>query len=324
MVKSTKLVRAISSIITFQKRIPQGIQSVTIKGKEALADLELDKHYDMDLKLNADKDKLNSVSSSVPFIQATTTTSGSVPDEQKSVTLAQDLREFPLTSGELVTVEKTENALTLNDSKVKEFVESKTEALKKELGTGTGASTPAKPITLNGGELVTVDKAGDTLTLNDSKVKELVETTKTEILKKIPPKTTDDGFMYNLTGNEVLNASYNIGGATINHSTFIISIFYNGKYENYFVFIPLLNQIVKKLSENSIVRITPNSSGALIELFFKEASDIVISGVDYSGTIATPDLEINTLSETYANVSNSLPATSGNVPQPFDEGYDHL
>jgi hypothetical protein len=204
MVKSTKLVRAISSIITFQKRIPQGIQSVTIKGKEALADLELDKNYDMDLKLNADKDKLNGVSSSIPYIQATTTTSGSVPDEQKSVTLAQDLREFPLTSGELVTVEKTENALTLNDSKVKEFVESKTEALKKELGTGTGAT--AKPITLNGGELVTVDKAGDTLTLNDSKVKELVETTKTEILKKLPAKQSNIGYLYNLEGEEVLNA----------------------------------------------------------------------------------------------------------------------
>lgn len=322
MVKSTKLVRAISSIITFQKRIPQGIQSVTIKGKEALADLELDKNYDMDLKLNADKDKLNNVSSSVPFIQATTTTSGSVPDEQKSVTLAQDLREFPLTSGELVTVEKTENALTLNDSKVKEFVESKTEALKKELGTGKGS--PASTLTLNGGELVTVDKVGDTLTLNDSKVKELVETTKTEILKKIPPKTTDIGFMYNLTGREVLNAGYSIGGSTISHSTFIISIMKNGEYENYFVFIPLMNQIVKKLSDNAIVRITPNSSGSLIELFFKEASEIAISGVDYSGTIATPDLEINTLSETYANVSNSLLATSGNVPQPLDDGYDHL
>lgn len=319
MVKSTKLVRAISSIITFQKRIPQSIQSVTIKGKEALADLELDKNYDMDLKLNADKDKLNNVSSSVPFIQATTTTSGSVPDEQKSVTLAQDLREFPLTSGGLVTVEKTENALTLNDSKVKEFVKSKTEALKKELGTGSPAST----LTLNGGELVTVDKAGDTLTLNDSKVKELVETTKTEILKKIPPITTDIGFMYNLTGNEVLNANYDIGSSTINYSTFILSTMHNGKYENHFVYIPLMFQITKKLSDNAIVRITPNSSGALIELFFKEASEIAISGVDYGGTYATPDLEINTLSETYSNVNDSLLETSGNVPQPLD-GYDHL
>jgi hypothetical protein len=323
MVKSTKLVRAISSIITFQKRIPQGIQSVTIKGKEALADLDLDKNYDMDLKLNADKDKLNGVSSSIPYIQATTSISGSVPDEQKSVSLAQDLREFPLTSGELVTVEKTENALTLNDSKVKELVESKTEALKKELGTGTGAT--AKPITLNGGELVTVDKAGDTLTLNDSKVKELVETTKTEILKKLPVKNTVTGYLYNLYNRDVLNAYYTLSGGDITYSTFILSVFHNNKYDNHFVFIPLNNnQLTKKFSDNTIVRITPNSSGALIELFFKEASEINISGLDYIGQINTPGLHINEMSETYDSLNNSLFATSGNVPQPFDEGYDHL
>ena len=320
MVKSTKLVRAISSIITFQKRIPQGIQSVTIKGKEALADLELDKNYDMDLKLNADKDKLNGVSSSVPFIQATTSISGSVPDEQKSVSLAQDLREFPLSSGELVTVEKTENALTLNDSKVKEFVESKAEALKKELGTGTGAT--AKPITLNGGELGTVDKAGDTLTLNDSKVKELVENTKTEILKKLPAKNTMTGYVYSLYGSDVLNAYYSLSGGNIAYSTFILSVFYNGKNENHFIYIPLLNYpLTKKLSDNTIVRITPNSTGAMIELFFKEASEIAISGLDYIGQINTPDLTINELSETYATVNNSLFATSGNAPQPI---YDEL
>ena len=324
MSKSTKLVKAINSIITFQRKFPQGIQSVTIKGKEALADLSLDRNNDMDLHFNADKDKVNNVSSSLPYLQATTSTSGSDPDKQKNVSLTQDLREFPLVNGELVTVEKTENTLTINDSKVKELVESKAEALKKELGAGTGATTPASTLTLNGGELVTVDKAGDTLTLNDSKVKDLVETTKTEILKKIPPKTNDIGFMYNLSGNEVLNANYNIGGTTISYSTFILSVFHNGQYENHFVYIPLSNQITKKLSDNTIVRITPNSGGALIELFFKEASDINISGVDYSGTIATPDFEINTLSETYANVSNSLLATSGNVPQPLDDGYDHL
>lgn len=322
MVKSTKLVRAISSIITFQKRIPQGIQSVTIKGKESLADLELDKNYDMDLKLNADKDKLNGVSSSVPFIQATTTTSGSVPDEQKSVTLAQDLREFPLTSGELVTVEKTENALTLNDSKVKEFVESKTEALKKELGTGTGS--PASTLTLNGGELVTVDKAGDTLTLNDSKVKELVENTKTEILKEAKHKSEMLPNAYNLSANEILNGNYSIVGASLGYSTFVISTQNNGKYENHFVFVPLLNQVTKKLSDNLIVRISPQSEGFSVELFFKEASDVNISGIDFSGSIMTPTLNINESSETYTDVNNNLLATSGNVPQPFDEGYDHL
>lgn len=318
MSKSTKLVKAINSIITFQRKFPQGIQSVTIKGKEALADLSLDRNNDMDLHFNADKDKVNNVSSSLPYLQATTSTSGSDPDKQKNVSLTQDLREFPLSSGELVTVEKTENTLTLNDSKVKEFVESKTEALKKELG--TGKVSPAS--TLNSGELVTVDKAGDTLTLNDSKVKELVETTKTEILGQLPANTLSQ---YDLTGNEVLNATYSVEGQTLRYSTFIISTINGTNYEHHFIYIPLnLDVLIKKMSSNLIVRITPNSSGALIELFFKEASVIAISGVDYCGMISEPSLSINTLSETYANVNNSLLATSGIVPQPFDEGYEHL
>lgn len=140
MSKTTKLVKAINSIITFQRKFPQGIQSVTIKGKEALADLSLDRNNDMDLHLNADKDKVNNVSSNLPYLQATTSTTGSDPDKQKNVALTQDLTQFPITNGELVTVTKTADNLTINDSKVKELVESKAEALKKELGTGTGAT----------------------------------------------------------------------------------------------------------------------------------------------------------------------------------------
>lgn len=325
MSKTTKLVKAINSIITFQRKFPQGIQSVTIKGKEALADLSLDRNNDMDLHLNADKDKVNNVSSSLPYLQATTSTTGSDPDKQKNVALTQDLTQFPITNGELVMVTKTADNLTINDSKVKELVESKAEALKKELGAGTGATTPASTLTFNGGELVTVDKAGDTLTLNDSKVKELVETTKTEILKKLPAKNTMTGYVYSLYSSDVLNAYYSLSGGNIAYSTFILSVFYNVKNENHFIYIPLLNYpLTKKLSDNTIVRITPNSTGAMIELFFKEASEIAISGLDYSGQISTPDLTINELSETYATINNSLFPTSGNVPQPFDEGYDHL
>lgn len=328
MVKSTKLVRAISSIITFQKRIPQGIQSVTIKGKEALADLELDKNYDMDLKLNADKDKLNGVSSSIPYIQATTSTSGSVPDEQKSVTLAQDLREFPLTSGELVTVEKTENALALNDSKVKEFVESKTEALKKELGTGTGAT--AKPITLNGGELVTVDKAGDTLTLNDSKVKELVETTKTEILKKLPEPTKPLITPYNLNkiAENILNATISINMETLSFGAFTITTQTGVNVETYTYFLHQgLIPVYIKSGANIIVFINVTQYGANVEIYFKNPVDMVyVSGINaYQSTDTHLDVNIasSNYNEMQANMAESI-ATSGNVPQPFDEGYDHL
>ena len=324
MSKTTKLVKAINSIITFQRKFPQGIQSVTIKGKEDLADLNLDRNNDMDLHLNADKDKVNNVSSSLPYLQATTSTTGSDPDKQKNVALTQDLTQFPITNGELVTVTKTADNLTINDSKVKELVESKAEALKKELGAGTGATTPASTLTLNGGELVTVDKAGDTLTLNDSKVKELVENTNTEILKDVNPIMNKLPNVYNLSANEVLNAEYTISGGTLAYSTFVISTIHNGQYENNFVFIPLLNQVTKKLSNNLIVRITPRPESAYIELFFKEATDVNISGLDFSGGISSPTLMDNVLSETFDDVNNSLFATSGNVPQPFDEGYDTL
>lgn len=327
MVKSTKLVRAISSIITFQKRIPQGIQSVTIKGKESLADLELDKNYDMDLKLNADKDKLNNVSSSVPFIQATTTTSGSVPDEQKSVTLAQDLREFPMSSGELVTVEKTENALTLNDSKVKEFVESKTEALKKELGTGKGS--PASTLTLNGGELVTVDKAGDTLTLNDSKVKELVETTKTEILKKVEPtKPFITPYNLNKIAENILNATLSINMDPLSFGAFTITTQTGSNVETYTYFLhQSVVPVYIKSGANIIVFINVTQYGANVEIYFKNPVDMVyVSGINaYQSTDTHLDVNIasSNYNEMQANMAESI-ATSGNVPQPFDEGYDHL
>lgn len=320
MAKTTKKVQGIHSLIKFQRH--QGVESLTIDGKQDLADLSQDKQGDTTLILNADKDKVNEIASSVPYLGIAHTTTGEAPNQTKTATVSQDLTQFPLTGGELVTVEKTAEGLTLNDAKVKELVDTKTEALKKELGSGTGGT--ASPITLNGGELVKVDKSGDTLTLNDSKVKELVETTKAEILKEAKPKTGTLPNMYSLNASEVLNAEYTISGSTLAYSTFVISTLHNGQYENNFVYIPLLNQVTKKLSNNLIVRITPRPESAHVELFFKEATDVNISGIDFSGGISSPTMFDNTLSETFDDVNATLLPTSGNVPQPFDEGYDHL
>lgn len=320
MAKTTKKVQGIHSLIKFQRH--QGVESLTIEGKQELADLKQDNKGDTSLILNADKDKVNEVASNVPYLGIAHTTTGEAPNQTKTATVSQDLTQFPLTGGELVTVEKTAEGLTLNDAKVKELVDTKAEALKKELGSGTGGT--ASPITLNGGELVKVDKSGDTLTLNDSKVKELVETTKAEILKEAKPATGTLPNAYNLSGNEVLNATYGLLGNTLGYSTFIISAFHNGQYENHFVYVPLLNEVTKKLSKNLIVRIRPQAEGFNVELFFKEASDVNIAGVDFSQSTMTPTLETNESSETYASVLATLLPTSGNVPQPFDEGYDHL
>lgn len=324
MAKTTKKVQGIHSLIKFQRH--QGVESLTIEGKQELADLKQDNKGDTSLILNADKDKVNELVSAVPYLDIAHTTTGEAPNQTKTATVSQDLTQFPLSGGGLVTVDKTAEGLTLNDTKVKELIDTKAEALKKELGSGAGSGTgaTATPITLNGGELVTVDKSGDTLTLNDSKVKELVENTKTEILKTIPPKTPT-ALQYDLEAEEVLNAEYSISGSKLRHSTLVLSTEHDGQYESHFIHIPLNNnQTTIKLSDNVIVRITPSSEGFQIELFFKNATNVVISGVDYCGTILTPTLLLNTLSETYDDVNATLLPTSGNVPIPFDEDYDHI
>jgi hypothetical protein len=323
MVKTTKKVQGIHSLIKFQRH--QGVESLTIEGKQELADLKQDNKGDTSLILNADKDKVNEVASNVPYLGIAHTTTGEAPNQTKTATVSQDLTQFPLTGGELVTVTKTTEGLTLNDTKVKELIDTKAEALKKELGSGAGSGTgaTARPITLNGGELVTVDKSGDTLTLNDSKVKELVETTKADILKEVKPKTA--GLQYDLSGTEVLNGRYAIEGEQLRYSTLIISTEHDFKYNSYFIHIPLNNnQTTKILSDNLIVRITPKAEGFMIELFFKNATNVNISGLDYCNTSLLPTLETNTASETYDSVKATLLPTSGNVPQPFDEGYDNL
>lgn len=324
MAKTTKKVQGIHSLIKFQRH--QGVESLTIEGKQELADLKQDNKGDTSLILNADKDKVNELVSAVPYLDIAHTTTGTAPNQTKTATVSQDLSHFPLSGGELVTVTKTTEGLTLDDSKVKELVETKATELKKELGSGTGTGTgaTANPITLNGGELVKVDKSGDTLTLNDSKVKELVENTKTEILKTIPPKTPT-ALQYDLEASEVLTAEYSISGSKLRYSTLVLSTEHDGQYENHFIYIPLNNNgITKKLSDNTIIRINPQAEGFHITLYFKNATNVVISGVDYCGTTLTPTLLLNILSETYDDVKATLLPTIGNVPQPLDDGYDHL
>lgn len=118
--KTTKLVRGIHSWIKFQKH--QGVESLTIEGKQALADVSQDKNGDTNLVLKADCDKVDYVQSNVPYISTSHTQDGTDPYQEKKATISQDLTQFPLYDGELVTVEKAESSLTIHDDKVKEFV----------------------------------------------------------------------------------------------------------------------------------------------------------------------------------------------------------
>lgn len=129
--KTTKRVRGIHSLIKFQKH--QGIESLTIEGKQALADISQDKNGDATLLLKADSDKVDAVSSNVPYLRVAHTTDGSEPYQEKTAIISQDLTQFPLNGGELVTVTKTEDNLTIHDDKVKEFVATTVTAKETEI-----------------------------------------------------------------------------------------------------------------------------------------------------------------------------------------------
>ena len=124
--KTTKEIRAIDRIIKFQ--IDDGIESLTIGGKEALADLEIDNKNNVTLYLNADKDKINELHSLVPFINLAVKEEGVDPDKTKSVTLSQDLTQLALeiadNSKELASLIKSESSIILDlDGLVQKLLE---------------------------------------------------------------------------------------------------------------------------------------------------------------------------------------------------------
>lgn len=131
MAKTTKLVRGIHTWIKFQKH--QGVESLSIEGKQALADLSQDKNGDTNLILMADVDKVNSVTSNVPYLGVSHSITGEDPDKNKTANISQDLTQFPLSGGELVTVTKEPESLTIHDEKVKEFVATTVTAKETEI-----------------------------------------------------------------------------------------------------------------------------------------------------------------------------------------------
>lgn len=139
MAKTTKIIRGIASWITFQKH--QGVQSLTIKGKESLADLSQDKNGDTDLILNADKDKINSISSGVPFITITESTEGTDPNQLKKAGLDYDLTNFNIGSDGLIDVSKSKNGITLYTSKIIEKIDEKISGIKVTSQSKNGVSS---------------------------------------------------------------------------------------------------------------------------------------------------------------------------------------
>ena len=120
MAKTTKQTRGIHSWIKFQKH--QGVESLTIQGKDALADLSQDKNGDTNLILNADKDKVNTVASSVPYLGISHTTMGTNPNQEKTATISQDLTLFPLRDGKLIKFTKESESISVNEDALKESI----------------------------------------------------------------------------------------------------------------------------------------------------------------------------------------------------------
>lgn len=310
MAKTTKKVQGIHSLIKFQRH--QGVESLTIDGKQELADLKQDKNGDTNLILNADEDKINEIESTVPYLHTESVLSGGKPDKLRTAIISQDLTQFPLSGGELVTVEKTAEGLTLNDAKVKELVDTKAEALKKELGSGTGGT--ASPITLNGGELVKVDKSGDTLTLNDGKVKELVDTktnqVKTELIGMLPQKVIigkeDD------INNAILHLPIRPDD-TVAYIT-IICINTDNTESVVTLSVPTGTYIFKNVEHGIYTFYDISRENVTLNMYFKKTvSNLIVKMIVFGDIYEEPTIDLNTLEGTY----NSH-ITTGNTAQPLD------
>lgn len=318
MAKTTKKVQGIHSLIKFQRH--QGVESLTIEGKQELADLKQDSKGDTSLILNADKDKVNEVASNVTYLGIAHTTSGEAPNQTKTATVSQDLTQFPLSGGELVTVTKTTEGLTLNDTKVKELIDTKAEALKKELGSGAGSGTgaTATPITLNGGELVKVDKSGDTLTLNDGKVKELVDTktnqVKTELIGMLPQKVIIDKV------DNINNAILNLPIRPDDTVAYITIICINTDNTESVVTLSVPTGVYEfKNVEHGIYTFYDISrENVLLNMYFKKTvSNLIVKMLVFGDIYQEPTIDLNTLEGTYDSH-----ITTGNTPQPLYG--DHL
>lgn len=241
--KTTKFVRGIHSWIKFQKH--QGVESITIQGKDTLANVSQDKNGDTNLILMADVDKVNSLTSNVPYLGFSHAITGEDPDKNKTAIINQDLTQFPLNAGNLITVTKETDSLTIHDELVKDKFNDKIDTVHSNvpylsihhITDGEKTADINQNLTqfpLNDGELVTVAKTENSLTIQDGQIKDFVNDmltsrennirdfigeVKTELTNKINEKSErfDEDFK-----NEVVNI--------IDNERPIYSL------ENYFIF----------------------------------------------------------------------------------------
>lgn len=331
MTKTTKQTRGIHSWIKFQKH--QGVESLTIKGKESLADLTQDKNGDTNLILNADKDKVNEVNSEVPYLSIYHRTTGEDPNQEKTANITQNLENFPLSGGELVTVAKETASLTIHDEKVKEFVNTTVTTKETELKEFVNTTLSAKETELK--EYI-ASYAGGCQGVDPAYVDNEINKAKEELIAKInehaggsnpqPVKsvtnlvtgspldssntpTDASAYKFNLTGLYTMSF----------RPAFLANISYVTKASDKFY------QTTVYVSEKSSLTV---KEGALtfkvafdtIELIFnEEVHDVTMQGTVFDHVNETDDTFVMRIDKTYTPTIE----TAGNVPQPLADEESH-
>lgn len=316
MAKTTKKARGIHSWVKFQKH--QGVESLTIQGKDVLADLSQDKNGDTNLILNADKDKVNTIVSSVPFLGISHTITGADPNQEKTATISQDLAQFPLSGGELVTVTKTETNLTIHDEKVKEFVNTTLSAKETELkefvtehtagAVGVSPSYVADEINKVKEELTAKinEHAGGGSSPQPQPVKSVTNIASGSPLDSSNTPTQDSAYKFNLTGLYTMSF----------RPAFIANISYVVKSTNEF------HQTTVYVSEKDSLTV---KEGALtfkvsfdkIEMIFDEkVYDVTMQGTIFDNVTVTDDTFVIRIDKTYTPTSPQ-PELDGNKPEPI-------
>lgn len=312
MVKTTKQTRGIHSWIKFQKH--QGVESLTIQGKNALADLSQDKNGDTNLILNADKDKVNEVNSGVPYLSIYHRTTGEDPNQEKIANITQNLENFPLSGGELVTVTKETDSLTIHDEKIKEFVNTTLSAKETELkeyieshaGGGQGVDPAYVDNEINKAKEELIAKinehgGGDS---NPQPVKSVTNVATGSPLDSSNTPTDASAYKFNLTGLYTMSF----------RPAFLANISYVTKASDKFY------QTTVYVAEKSSLTV---KEGVLtfkvevdtIELIFnEEVHDVTMQGTIFDNVTITDDTFVIRIDKTYTPTIE----TAGNVPQPLE------
>lgn len=314
MAKTTKQTRGIHSWIKFQKH--QGVESLTIQGKDALADLSQDKNGDTNLILNADGDKINGVETNIPYINISTTWGGSDPNKTKVERLEQDLTHFPLSGGELVTVTKETDSLTIHDDKVKEYVNTTLSAKETELkefvteqtagAVGVSPSYVSDEINKVKEELIAKinEHGGGGSNPQPQPVKSVTNIASGSPLDSSNTPTDESAYKFNLTGLYTMSF----------RPAFLANISYIVKSTNEF------HQTTVYVSEKSGLTV---KEGALtfkvafdkIELIFdEEVNNVTMQGTIFDNVTITDDTFVIRIDKTYTPTIE----TAGNVPQPLE------